>query len=462
MRQASAKFGAMDGAALVVSSVVGAGIFTVPAYVAGLAGSTVLSIALWLIGGLLALAGALCYAELATKFPRGGAEYVYLREAFGDTIGFLSGWTSFIAGFSGAIAAAAVGFAAHLTGAMPSLLPRAVWTLGLGPVTLTLSATTGVAIALIAVFTIVSIAGVSASRLATNALALVIVVGLVVLAGAGALAPSAHIAFPAPAAGGAAISALVPIFFTYSGWNAAAYVAGEFRDPARNIPRALITGTLLVTALYIAINLILLKVMAPAGVAASATPVASTARQLLGDTGGTLAMVLVLAALSSSVCALVITGPRIYMEMARDGALPSIFASTATGKAPKTSVIAQSCWSGILVLTGTFGQIVTYTGFSILLFSGAAVSTVIVLRRRNRAPGTFVAPAYPFIPLAYLVSVALIAVASFRYAPGPSLVGLGLIAAGLPVRWLTTFFSISPAASRRLRPSRTSESPSPS
>jgi len=166
------RFGAIDGAALVVASVVGAGIFTVPSYVAGLAGSPLIVIALWLTGGLLALGGALCYAELATRFPRGGAEYVYLREAFGDTVGFLSGWTSFIAGFSGAIAAAAVGFAAHLTGALSGLLPSTVRMLAFGPLTVTLSATTGVALALIATFTIVSVAGVSASRVATNALAL--------------------------------------------------------------------------------------------------------------------------------------------------------------------------------------------------------------------------------------------------------------------------------------------------
>jgi len=169
------RFGAMDGAALIVSSVVGAGIFTVPSYVASIAGTPALTIALWFAGGLLALAGALCYAELATRFPRGGAEYVYLREAFGETAGFLSGWTSFIAGFSGAIAAAAVGFAAHVTGVMPAFARSVEWTLSIGPLTLTLSATTGIALALIALFTMVSIAGVSASRLATSGLALVIV-----------------------------------------------------------------------------------------------------------------------------------------------------------------------------------------------------------------------------------------------------------------------------------------------
>ena len=427
----------MDGAALVVASVVGAGIFTVPSYVADLAGRSALVVALWLVGGLLALAGALCYAELATRFPRGGAEYVYLREAFGETTGFLSGWTSFVAGFSGAIAAAAVGFAAHLTGAFPALARTATWTLAVGPVTLTLSATTAVALALIAAFTVVSITGVSAGRLATNGLALLIVIGLatLVFAGAGATGSAAP-SVSATTTG--ALSALVPIFFTYSGWNAAAYVAGEFRDPAKSLPRALIGGTLIVTLLYVALNAVLIRVLSPAGLAVSTTPVASAARVLLGDAGGSLATVLVLAALASSVCALVITGPRIYTEMARDGVLPSMFArSGQRHEAPASAAIAQSLWSGLLVLTGTFQQIVTYTGFSVLLFSGAAVSAVIVLRRRHGSPSTYKVPAYPLVPLAFVVSVVLIAIASFRYAPGPSLAGVALFACGLPVGILT-------------------------
>ena len=437
MTRSARRFGAADGAALVVASVVGAGIFTVPGYAAAQAGAPGLVLALWLAGGLLALAGALCYAELATRFPRGGAEYVYLREAFGETAGFLSGWTSFVAGFSGAIAAAAVGFAAHLAGVLPALARIPEWTAAVGPVTVTLSATTAVALALIAAFTAVSVAGVTASRLVTNLLALLIVIGLAALACAGALAGGGTAAASMPMPGASALAALVPIFFTYSGWNAAAYVAGEFRDPARTIPRALIAGTLAVTLLYVALNAALMRILSPAGLAGTATPVATAAGVVLGAAGGMLVTGLVLAALASSVCALVVTGPRIYMEMARDGGLPPVFAATRRPSgAPTVATVAQSAWSALLVLTGTFEQIVAYTGFSILLFSGAAVSATVVLRRRHGAPATFSVPAYPLVPLAFVGSVVLIALASFRYAPGPSLVGLALIAAGLPVRLL--------------------------
>jgi APA family basic amino acid/polyamine antiporter len=271
---------------------------------------------------------------------------------------------------------------------------------------------------------------------------------MVVIALAGGLAVPARSTRIAAPPGIGALSVLVPIFFTYSGWNAAAYVAGEFRDPTRTIPRALIGGTLVVTALYLALNLSLVRALSAAGLANSATPVSASAEATLGSAGGAWVTALVLAALASSVCALVITGPRIYTEMACDGVLPAIFARHgAHDTPPPVSAVAQSMWSGLLVLTGTFEQIVTYTGFAVLLFSGAAVGALFVLRRRLGAPATFCVPGYPYVPAAFLGAVLLIAVASFRYAPGPSVVGVGLIVAGLLIRSLNV-------AATRTRPLR--------
>ena len=408
-------FGVFDGAALVIASVVGAGIFTVPAYVATLGGSRGVILALWVGGGLMALAGALSYAELASRLPRGGAEYVYLREAFGPTAGFLSGWTSFIAGFSGAIAAAAVGFAYNLTQVLPAA--RVV-------------PTSAIAVALIVFFTLVTVMGIRASRWATNALTVVIVAGIVTIAGSG-FAGKVAVPTPVVPVSAAALSALVPIFFTYSGWNAAAYVAGEFRDPARTVPRALIVGTVAVTLLYVALNAGMLHALSVRDIAGTAAPVGLTAAVALGTNGGMIVGVLVLVALASSVCALIITGPRIYKEMAADGALPAFLGrSRGRGGAPVAAVLAQSAWSSVLVLTGTFAQIVTYTGFAIMIFSGAAVIALFVLRRRHGPPRTYRVPWYPVVPLAFVVTAAVIAVASFRYAPGPSVAGVALIAVG--------------------------------
>ena len=428
-----AGFGALDGAALVVTTVVGAGIFTVPTYVAGLAGGVAATLGLWIAGGLLALAGALCYAELGARLPRGGAEYAYLRAAFGEPLAFLSGWTSFIAGFSGAIAAAAVGFAMYLAGAVPAIAQLTVGVLRVGPVTVTLTGTTLVALALIGCFTLVSVSGVRASRAATNALAVFIVVGIVIIVVAGFMGDVARSA-PVPKAQGNAWSALVPIFFTYSGWNAAAYVAGEFRDPTRAIPRALAGGTLVVIVLYVAINVALLRALSPAGLAAAEAPVASAAGLTMGSLGQLTVTVLALTALASSVCAMAITGPRIYAEMSRDGVLPRFFGKSASREVPVGSAMAQSVWSALLVLTGTFGQIVTYTGFSIVVFSGAAVCALFVLRRRGGRPAGYGVPGYPIVPALFVMSCLAITIASIRYAPGPSLVGLALILAGLPFR----------------------------
>lgn len=435
MSRASAgrSFGALDGAALVVTTVVGAGIFTVPAYVATLAGGAAVTLALWTGGGLLALAGALCYAELGARLPRGGAEYGYLREAFGEPLAFLSGWTSFVAGFSGAIAAAAAGFAAYLVGLVPSVAQVSVGSMRVGPMTVSLTGTTLTAIALIALFTLVSVAGVRTSRLATNALAVFIVAGIAVVVGAGFFGGAAQSA-GAPVVSSSPWSALVPIFFTYSGWNAAAYVAGEFRNPGTAIPRALVGGTVAVTVLYVAMNAAMLRTLSPGGLARADAPVSNAAAVAMGSSGQLIVTLLVLVALASSVCAMVITGPRVYSEMSRDGVLPRFFGTTGHRAVPVAAAVAQSLWSVLLVLTGTFGQIVTYTGFAIVVFSGAAVCALVVLRRRCGAPNGYRVPWYPWIPAAFVVSCVAITIASIRYAPGPSLAGLVLILAGLPLR----------------------------
>jgi APA family basic amino acid/polyamine antiporter len=436
VRQASGKaaFGALDGAALVVTTVVGAGIFTVPAYVASLAGSSALTLALWVAGGLLALAGALCYAELGARLPRGGAEYAYLRAAFGEPLAFLSGWTSFVAGFSGAIAAAAAGFAAYLAGIVPSVAQFTVGTLRIGPMTVSLTGTTLTAITLITGFTVVSSAGVQTSRRATNALAVLLVAGIVVMIVAGFTVDGSQSA--AAPASSSPWSALVPIFFTYSGWNAAAYVAGEFRNPSTTIPRALVGGTLAVALLYVALNAALLRTLSPGGLASAEAPVSIAAGIAVGAWGQSIVTLLVLAALASSVCAMVITGPRVYTEMSRDGVLPRCFRAKGDRDVSAAAIVAQSVWSALLVLTGTFGQIVTYTGFAIVVFSGAAVCALFILRRRGGAPTDYRVPWYPWLPALFVVCCVAMTIASIRYAPGPSLVGLALILLGLPLRML--------------------------
>ena len=430
----------LDGAALVVSTVIGAGIFTVPSIVATLTGSGSGFIAVWVFGGVLAIAGALSYAELASRFPDAGGEYVYLREAFGPVAGFLSGWTSFIAGFSGAIAASAVGFARYLTPIWPSVGSPPFARFGAGPLTVTISPVTLVAVGLILVFTAVAVAGLESSRRTNNALAVLLIIGIVAFVVVGIVTlpgvPPPMAAPPLIPGGVTGIAAaLVPAMFTYSGWNAAAYVANEFDTPRRTVPRALALGAAVVTVLYVALNMTYLKALSVGGIAATLTPGEATTAVLLGAARRNWLTPVVLAALASSVCAMVITGPRIYLQMARDGALPRAFAAVRERDAfPVTSILLQSIWSCVLVLTGTFDAIVTYTGFAVVLFAGAAVASLFVVRRRDTQPWTgYRVLGFPVTPAVFAVASALMLEATVAREPLPSLAGVALMAAGLPL-----------------------------
>ena len=255
------RLGPVDGASIIVSNVIGSGIFLVPALVAVWIPDVWLMLAAWFVGGVLAFTGAMAYAELATLHPRAGGEYVYLREAFGPTVGFLSGWTSFVAGFSGAIAAGAVGFASFLGRLVPfagdteHLFRVPLWVL-----TLVVTPQTLVALTVIATLTIVHVVGVGPGRIVQNVLAAAKVLVLVILVvlgfsvGDGAID---HLWLPSlPVAPTMWLLALIPIMFSFSGWNAATYVAEEIRNPARNVPLAMVLGTAAVVVLYILLNLL--------------------------------------------------------------------------------------------------------------------------------------------------------------------------------------------------------------
>jgi APA family basic amino acid/polyamine antiporter len=223
--------------------------------------------------------------------------------------------------------------------------------------------------------------------------------------------------------------------FTYSGWNAAAYVANEFDTPRRTVPRALALGAAVVTVLYVALNMTYLQALSVGGIAATPTPGEATTAVLLGAARRNWLTPVVLAALASSVCAMVITGPRIYLQMARDGALPRAFAAVRERDGfPVTSILLQSIWSCVLVLTGTFDAIVTYTGFAVVLFAGAAVASLFVVRRRDTQPWTgYRVLGFPVTPAVFAVASALMLEATIAREPLPSLAGVALMAAGLPL-----------------------------
>lgn len=434
--------GAVDGAMLVVSNIVGAGIFVTPGLVFAYLPSPLPFLGIWLAGGLLALAGALCYAELAAMNPRSGGEYLYIRQAFGPLAGFLSGWTSFVAGFSGAVAAAAVGFAVYLGRLIPlagdaSPLVEA----SLGPLSIGVSPRSLVAVAVISAFTIIHLRGLGPGRLVQNALAILSVATLVGLVVAGfwrSSAPALTMGLAPQASSASGIFlALILVMFTYSGWNAAAYVTEEIRDPGRNILRALVPGTILVIVLYLGLNALYLRALPASSLAGNLAVGDGAAQALFGDPGTLIVTPLVLLALASSISAMVITGPRVYFAMARDESFPRPFGRVSEGaRVPAFAIAAQGAWSCVLVLSGTFEQLLTYTGFAVVLFAGIAVLGLFVLRRHAPAADRpFRVPGYPFVPAVFVAASAAMVIHAIWRAPGPSLAGVLCVAGGIPVFW---------------------------
>jgi basic amino acid/polyamine antiporter, APA family len=422
------RLGPVDAAAIVVSNVIGGGIFFVPVIVAQMVPHPGWMLGLWLAGGALAFVGAMAYAELAAVRPHAGGEYVYLRDAYGPLAAFLTGWTSFIAGFSGAIAANAIALADYVTRFVPAAA----------------NAKPLIAVTAIALLTLIHVRGLGPGRLVQNLLAGLKVTAILLIIALGFAIGNGDAANLSTAAGPPSampwLLALVPVMFSYSGWNAAAYVAEEVRNPTRNVPLALALGTLAVIALYLGLNalyLYALPIGALAGVGGGRL-MDTVAERLFGFATGDLLAVFTIISLAASISAMVLAGPRVYFAMARDG----IFVRAAGRVHPRfhtpaTAIVAQAVWSCILVLSGTLSQLVNYTGFAVVLFAGIAVSTIFTLRRRRGGDARpFSAFGYPWAPAIFVIASALMVANAFWREPLPTTVGAGLIALGVPVYFL--------------------------
>jgi len=438
-----ARLGPLDAAAIVVSNVIGGGIFFVPQIVAGLVPHPGVLFGVWVLGGLLSLAGAMAYAELAAARPRAGGEYVYLGEAFGRLPAFLTGWTSFVAGFSGAIAASAVGLAEYVGRFVPAAGDATpLLTLPLPFIPLVVSRKALVAISAISVLALIHVRGLGPGRLVQNTLAILKVTGLVLFValglslGHGAAANLSAAGASTTASG--VLLALVPIMFCYSGWNAAAYVAEEIRDPGRNVPRALALGTAAVTLIYLALNVLFVY-------AFPVSELGGLRGGLLGGTSDRLftfgladwIAAFTIVSIAASISAMTIAGPRVYFAMARDGLF---FARAARVhprfRTPAYSIAAQALWSAVLVLSGSLSQLLSYTGFAVVLFSGVAVASLFVLRWRDRRiDRPYSTWGYPVAPALFVLAAAVLVINEIASRPGSALTGLAIMAAGVPVYW---------------------------
>ncbi|HET7619614.1 MAG TPA: amino acid permease [Vicinamibacterales bacterium] len=452
------RLGPFDAAAIVISNVIGSGIFFVPLLVAQMLPHPGAILGVWLAGGALAFVGAMAYGELASLRPRAGGEYVYLRDAFGPLAAFLSGWTSFVAGFSGAIAANAVALADYVGRFLPGAADtRSLLSIPLPGLALVVTPRAIVALAVIAALTIIHLRGLGPGRLVQNLLAGLKVSALAVFIALGFTlghGDAAHLTHGAAVGGAGFLLALVPVMFTYSGWNAAAYVAEEVRNPGRNVPLALGIGTVTVVAIYVALNALYLYAM-PAGELASlggGRLMDAVAERLFGFVAGNLLALFSIVSIAASISAMVLAGPRVYYAMACDGLF---FRSAARVHpryhTPAAAIIAQGVWSGVLVLSGTLSQLVSYTGFAVVLFAAVAVAALFVLRRRaGDAPRPFSAWGYPWAPAIFVLASAVIVVNEMWRNGTTAAAGVVIIAVGIPV-----YFAIrrrnaigSPAAPR--------------
>lgn len=427
------RIGGFTAGCLLVSNVIGSGIFTTTGFMARDLGDPALILWFWMLGALLALAGALSYSELGAALPFAGGEYVYLRRAYGPFVGFLSGWASFTVGFGAAVAAGAISFAAYLLQILPFADDASL-------------AAKGLALGLVWMVTAFHLAGAGTGGLLQRLLA-VLNVGAILFLILGALMVGrgewAHLRAPAPAVTpgfGAMAASLIFVSYAYTGWNAAAYIAGEIEDPGRTLPRALVGGTLFVGILYLGLNAMYLYALPIAELAQPPVlPVAKKAAVALFGPGSAILVAGILCvSIAGFVSAMVWAGPRVYYAMACDGVIPAAFSDTDDRSGtPTKSILLQSAWASLLILSGTFEKLVIYSGVVLTVFSTLAVGAVFVLRRRN--PGLarpYHVPLYPVVPAFYVAVSALIVTYAILERPVEAGLGCATVMAGAPLYFL--------------------------
>ncbi|MDD3643223.1 MAG: amino acid permease [Candidatus Krumholzibacteria bacterium] len=428
------EIGTFAATSIVIANIIGAGIFTTTGIIAGFLPGPGWVLACWILGGAIAMAGALCYAELATRMPDEGGEYLYLSRLYHPLLGFLTGWTSFFVGFSAPIAASAMGFSEYLFPSFGGALA------GIDPVLVRKA----VSIAVIASFTILHWFGLRAGSRVQNVLTAVKILIVAGIAGAGLAGVGASAGGSAsPAAGGsggafAFGTAMMLVMFSYSGWNASAYIAGELRRPGRTIPVSLVSGTAVVIALYLAVNLFVLRALPYGEIGGTIAIVEKAAVAALGPWMGRALGILVAVALLSSLSAFIIIGPRVYFAMARDR-LFFPFAARVHPRhgVPGRSILIQGGLAAAMVIAGSFEQLMVYLGFALGIFPWLAVAGIFIARRRGIGEETAVrTPLFPAVPLFFLAVTLVLMIVAFVNRPMESAAAIVTVIAGIPCYFL--------------------------
>ena len=430
--------GRFDAVALVVGSMIGSGIFIVSAESARLLGSGPLLLAVWTIAGLLTMAAAVSCAELAAMLPKAGGQYVFFREAYGPVAGFLFGWAMLLVIQTGTIAAVAAAFGKFLGVLAPSISDTSL--IVLGPFAVTPQRL--IAIAVVVILTATNATGLRAGTLTQNVFTLAKLAALLALALGGLLlgqAASRDVvteSVPRSAFLLAFAAALVGPFFSQSAWNNLTFAGEEVRDPGRTLPRALVTGCLIVTTAYVLTNVAYLKTLGFEGVASAAQDRVGTAAAgaLFGSAGARAMAAAILVSTFGCVNGLILSGARVSFAMARDGHFFPLFARVNRAAVPANALWLQAAWASLLVLTGSYSQLLKYVVSADLLLYVLLVLAVPVLRRRRPDwPRPFRAPGYPWLQSAYAAATLSLLALLLAGNPGTTWPGYVLLASGIPV-----------------------------
>lgn len=425
------RLGLFSATMAVVGGIIGGGIFRTPAAVAARVGDPGVALGTWGAGALVALAGAFCFGELAWRRPRAGGGYVYLREAWGPLPAFLYGWALLLVIATGAIAAVAVTFADY-TVALLGLPDRLAVP--------------------VAVFAIVLLAGVNyvgvrPGAVTVNVLTVLKLAALATLIAAGVAlgVPSAAAetrAVPAPNGLRAFGAALVPVLFTYGGWQQTNFIAEEIVEPERTLPRALVLGVAIVAAVYLLANVAYLRVLGLTGLAQSSAPAADTMRRLLGPAGGTFIAAGIAISTLGFLDLVILVTPRVLQAMAANGVFfPRLAVLHPRYQTPGAAIVAESAWAIVLTLTGTFAQLVDYVSFGDWIFFGLTVAGLARIRAADAAmpaaaPRGLLVPGYPWTPAFFVLAALLVVGSSVLESPRNAAIGTGLLLLGVPVfRW---------------------------
>ena len=437
------QLGKFDATMIIVGNIIGMGIFTTTGFIAEVLPHPLLMLSVWIAGGLLTLCGALTYAELGAAIPRAGGEYVYLREAYGPLMGFLNGWTYFLVSNPGSIAVMSVALVAYTQSLVPGVPMQSIL-IAFEVFNWKFQVTNGqvLSIVVVGIFSVINYLGVRLGSWVQNLLTMVKIGAILTFAGLGFILGNGNWSnFNSSSQSHSASVLLAPwslamisVFFSYTGWFTSTYVASEIKDPEKNIPHSIIYGTLIVTLMYTLINGAYIYAIPPQRMRGMISVAESAAAALFGMTISKYVSAAIVVSVLGAINSVILTSPRIYYAMAKDG----LFFQAAgrvhpVFKTPANSILLQGFWSAVLVLSGTFGQLLTYTTVAMLAFSVLTGTAVLVLRRTQPSlPRPFHVPCYPWLTIVFVLSYIVILANILFSRPREALAGIGIVLLGIP------------------------------